>query len=345
LLKHAREGSAPQQLPAGLSRQWLTEAAGYVVLTPTDGSPTLRVAVYGAPKPTAAMHGATTAVVKAKVDTGTLTVGLAGSSINTGPSYGAGFDIISLVKPLELQYANLGRKNAPAPTNVNLIKYAGATSDYSSNTNKASTVLTFGIEGFGDAPVPEFNSSDKEIFIDTNRDGTFDFAIYLSSAANGSAHSNAYFPVLVNLGTGAASIPGFRTNLLNPATADTNSFNNSAILMPMPASALGDPANGLPALGSVGGPTVFDYLVVTFDRNGNQVDQTPLLTYDLANPGFDPENGNFEPFYYTDVPSSFPVNFNGKNFKSNGTLGLWLVHMHNGDGNRSDVLTVKTAKP
>ena len=44
----------------GEGRQWLTEAAGYAVFTPTDGSPTLRVAVYAAPKPVSAMHAGTT---------------------------------------------------------------------------------------------------------------------------------------------------------------------------------------------------------------------------------------------------------------------------------------------
>jgi len=193
--------------------------------------------------------------------------------------------------------------------------------------------------------VPEFNGSDKEIFIDTNRDGTFDFVIFLSSLSSGTAHTNVYFPFLVNLQANTASVPGFRTNILSPAAADTNSFNNSAVLIPIPAAALGDPANGLPALGSAGGPTAFNYVVVTFDRSGNQVDQTPLLTYDLAKPGFDLEGGHSEPFLYTDVPSSIPVKFAAKNFKSNGSLGVWLVHMHNGDGQRSDVVPFRTAKP
>jgi hypothetical protein len=346
-LKHARDPSAPQQLPAGTSRQWLTEAAGYAVFTPTDASPTLRVAVYAAPKPVSAMHsGLPTGEVDTDAATGSFMLNLAGSPVNSGPSLGAGFDIISLVKPLELQFARSTRPFVPAPSaDPNVLRYVGATSDYPVASNKANTVITFGVEGFGNAPVPEFNSSDKEIYIDTNSDGTFDFAIYLSSVANGTAHSNVYVPVLVNLGANTASIPGFRTNILSPATADTNSFNNSAVLIPMPAAALGDPAHGLPALASVGGPTAFNYVVVTFDRNGNEVDITPLLTYDLAKPGFDLEGGNLEPFLYADVPSSVPVKFAGRNFKSNGSLGVWLVHMHNGDGQRSDVVPFRTARP
>jgi hypothetical protein len=344
-LKHAREASAPQQLPAGFSRQWLTEAGGYAVFTPTDGSPKLRVALYAAPKPVSAMRsGPPTNEVDGTRGTGTFDLNLSGAAVNTGPNLGGGFDILSLVKPFELQFARQPT-SPPPPPDPNVIRFVGVTSDYTVNTNKANTVITFGIEGFADAATPDSSSSDKEIFIDVNSDGMFDFAIFLSSLANGTAPSNAYFPVLVNLNTGAASIPGFRTNLLNPAAADTNSFNNSAVLMSMPAAALGDPAHGLPALASPGGPTAFKYVVVTFDRHGNQVDQSPLLTYDLAHAGFDLEGGNFEPFYYADVPSSIQVKFDHKNFMSNGTRGIWLVHMHNGDGQRSDAIPFRNAVP
>src|SRR5262249_12956377 len=48
-LKHAREASAPQRLPAGFSRQWLTEAGGKPELTRNDGWPTRRVPLYAAP--------------------------------------------------------------------------------------------------------------------------------------------------------------------------------------------------------------------------------------------------------------------------------------------------------
>ncbi|PYI76188.1 MAG: hypothetical protein DMF04_08755, partial [Verrucomicrobia bacterium] len=233
-------------------------------------------------------------------------------------------DIISLVKPFELQYKGTGPS-----TDANKLKYVGVTSDYTVQKNKANTVVTFGIEGFGDAAVPEFNSSDKEIYIDTTGTGNFDFAIFLSSVANGTAHSNVYLPVLVDLNANTATQLPFRTNLVNPGTRDTNSFNNSAVLVSLPLSATGN-----------GNLTSFRYVVVTFDRNGQQVDQSPLLTYSVANPGFVLSGGNSEPFYYNDLSTtSIPVQYNSKNFTSNGSLGVWLVHRHNADGLRSDVVT------
>jgi hypothetical protein len=39
--------------------------------------------------------------------------------------------------------------------------------------------------------------------------------------------------------------------------------------------------------------------------------------------------------------NTIPVNYNGTNFGNNGSLGVWLLHMHNGDNNRSDVVGFK----
>jgi hypothetical protein len=342
LLKHAKEAGVGLQLPGPQGRQWLTEAGGFVTLTPGDGSPVLRVAVYAAPKPVSAMRTTATNFPVKKNTSGTVSLPLTGTGINTGPPTPntANREILSLVKPFELQFA----RNTGTFTDPNVLKRVGVTSDLGVNgTKPGNAVFTFGLEGFGDAPVPEFNSSDKEIFVDTNHDGTFDFAVFLSSLPNGTAHSNSYEPVVVDLHTGAQTRLAFpyETNLLDPlfnpdATVggkDTNSFNNSAVLVPVPASML--------VRGSgQGAPTKIDYLVATFDRNGNQVDETPLLHYDAANRGFNVQGGHTEPWYYSDLPgTTIPVQYNSTNFRANGSLGVWLVHRHNGAGARSDVVT------
>src|SRR4029077_6111544 len=145
-LKHAKEGSVAFQLPGPQGRQWLTEAGGYAVFTPTDGSPPLRVAVYAAPKPVSAMHTTATGFTVKKNTSGTVSLPLAGNGVNTGPNGSVGFDIVSLVKPFELQYHATG-----ASTDKNVLRNVGVTSDFSTNGNKAgNTVFVFGIEGFGD---------------------------------------------------------------------------------------------------------------------------------------------------------------------------------------------------
>jgi subtilisin family serine protease len=367
-LKHSRESSVAAT-QSGFSRQWLTEAGGYAVFTPTDGSPTLRVELYAAPKPASSMHATNNGFVPTAPNTGSFNINLSGSSVNTGASLGNGFDILSLVKAFEGQYQSLFAGQPNAPTDRNVIKFVGVTSDYvnrAAGAGKAATRIVWGVEKFGAAATPDFASSDTEIFIDTGDgaggppDGIPDFAFFLTSRATGL--ENVYVPELVNLHTGAASLPGvatappsFETQNLLPSTADTNAYNNSCVIIPTLASALGDAAHGYPALGSIGGPTLFQYQVVTFDRNGNLVDETPVLTYDLANPGLEVENSAgtagittpsvapaTEPFLFNDLAiNSIMVNYNGTNFRANNSIGVLLFHMHNADGSRGEMVAFR----
>src|SRR5205085_12050346 len=136
---------------------------------------------------------------------------------------------------------------------------------------------------------------DKEIFMDLDFDGTFDMVVFLTSFPNSTttSHTNVYWTELVDL-TGVYG-PGGRayfwdygTNAIDPATGlptnqDTNSFNNSVVHVPVDA-----------IVGS--GFSSFQYQVVTFDRNGNEVDETPVLFFDAAAPGIDTTPaGQFEP--------------------------------------------------
>jgi subtilisin family serine protease len=357
-LKHVREAAV--SATQSNSRQWLTEAGGYAVFTPTDASPTLRVALYGAPKPTSSMHATITGVVPTAPNTGSFTINLSGAPVNTGASLGNGFDVLSLVKAFELQYASTDAGAPGAGTDRNVIKYVGITSDYVTRTPTTATRIVWGIEDFGDAAFPRWTASDREIFVDTGDgfggppDGTFDFVVYPNN--NGTGQENVFLPAIVKLHAGTAANQGFFTNGLSAATADTNAYNNSAIALMVNASALVDTANGYPALATPG-HTFFQYQVVTFDRNGDEVDETPVLSYDLANPGLEVENSGavagvstvfgsasafVESFWYKDIPTNFiPVNYNGTNFQTLGSLGVMLMHMHNGDGNRTDVVAFR----
>ena len=339
-LKHVREASVVASLPS--ARAWLTEKTGYAVFTPTPAGgpePTIRVALYASPKPVSSMHATPLAIVPGAA-TGSFTLNLSGSPINTGASFNANpQDIISLAKPFELQFQSLRVGLNNPPTDPNIIKYIGVTSDYPlRGASTQNTVLTFAVEGFGNASTPDFASSDKEIYIDVDGDGNFDYAMFLSSSTNTAvnASSNAYFPVVVNLATGS-SFTQARTNLLTPSgsstSRDTNLYNNSVVLFPVVAGNLG--------MGGAGQPTKFFYEVFTFDRNGNQVDDSGLLVYDMANPGLNVQGVLLDPTpgYYPDLPTTtVPVTYNGTNFQNNGSLGLLMVHMHNGTGARTDVV-------
>lgn len=326
LLKHVRDAAATVNLPS--ARQWLTEKTGYAVLTPTAGpEPTLRVALYASPKPVSSMHA--TATVPG-AGPGQFNVGLAGSPVNTGNVFNtANQDIVSLVKPFELQYASPLISAPTPPTDTNVIKYAGVTSDFiERGASPQNTVLTFLLEGFGNASMPSLPSTDKEINISIDGGVTFNYLIYLSSAANGADPSNVYTPVIIDFNAGVA-FSRFRTNGLSPATNDTNIYNNSLLTMPILATDIG--------LLGAGNVTQLVYDVATFDRANNQVDDTGPLHYDLANPGIDAQGGNLDPFFYLDLPATtIPVTFNGANLLANNSIGMILAHMHNGTGVHTD---------
>ena len=345
-LRHERDASVGATQATGFGtfqRQFLTESAGYAVLTPASGTePTLRVALYAAPKPTAGMH-ATNPNVVPDAASGSFTINLSGSSINTGATFP--LDIVSLVKPFELQYSNTLVGSPSAPTDPNVLKHVGVTCDWANRTtterNNFLPVVSFGLEGFGNAVLPDFPASDKEIFIDFDFDAVYDAAVFLSALPHSTtlAHTNVYFPVYVDL-AGFYGPPNsgyfwsYPTNAIStsglPTNRDTNSFNNSAVIIPLD--------------GIVGtGATAFQYQVVTFDRSGNQIDETPVLFFDAANPGLEvTPAATLDPFMLPDLAStSINVDYNGTGFQTNGSLGVLLLHMHNGTGNRSDVVAFR----
>ncbi|HST30490.1 MAG TPA: S8 family serine peptidase [Chthoniobacterales bacterium] len=356
---HERDPSVAST-QSGLAREWLTEAGGYAVLTPTDSSPTLRVELYANPKPAAAMHSTITKFVPTSANAGQFTINLSGSSVTNSGSVSTR-NIRSLVKAFELQYESPFAGQPNAPTDKNIIKYAGVTSDYITGGDDE---IMFGVERFGFAATPDFHSADVEIFVDTNPADigvTFapNFAIFLGnfgqdSTVNLAGLENVYFPILVDLNTNVRTAQDF-TNGVNGGTngagtngfIDTNAHNNTGIMMPVFANAM-----GLGQFAGPSAPTSFQYQVVVFDYFGNEADSSPVLFYDLANPGLEVENSTnvagvtkigpfapFEGFWYQDIASNkIPVNWNGANFQANGSIGVWLFHTHNSEGNRSDVV-------
>ena len=341
LLKHERDlsTSTSQATDFGtFSRQYLTEKAGYAVLTPQSGpEPTIRVALYAAPKPSSAMHVTQTSVLP-EADSGSFTLNLSGAPINTGSSFPT--DIVSYVKALELQYISPLANSPSAPTDPNRIKYVGISTDWANRSaaeqDNFVPWVNFAIEGFGDAPVPDFNGSDKEIFIDLDFDNVFDIAIFLTRFPNGTSPTNVYLSELVDF-AGVFGPPGgaYFWEPTNARSAgftnrDTNSFNNSVITVPI---------DGLVGTGF----TSFQYLIATFNRNGDEVDETPVLYFDAAAPGIDATPpATLEPFYLNDLPTTnITVNYNGTNFQTDGSLGVMVIHQHNGAGHHTDVVSLK----
>lgn len=344
-LKHTRGADVPTSQPTSagnLPRAWLTEVAGYGVFTPTSGTqPAIRIPLYATVKPVAAMRTLQNSVTPGS-NTSPFTLTLTGTPLNTGNSFPT--DIISFAKAFELQYVHPNASTPDFSTDQNVIKYVGITSDYANRpaSNKQPTVLTFALEGFGDASTPDFTSTDKEIYIDVNFDGDDDFVLLPDSRRNSGSsnnpHTNIYTPRLINLNSGAQTFIGFFTQLLSPASRDTNTFNNSVLLMSVNASSLGYTGQG---------QSFFQYHVVAFNSRDEVVSQTPYLRFDIARPGVDATgpSGALEPFYYNDTPNTnIPVAYNGVNYQTNQSKGVLMVHMHNGRGARTEAISIRSPR-
>lgn len=349
-LRHNRDASTStiqsDSVFGGAFRQFLTESNGYVVLTPTSGpEPTQRVSIYASPRPISSMHATSTSFVPTAAS-GNTTINLSGAGFDTGGT--ASTDEVAFVKPFELQYASPLIGSPSEPTDTNHIKYVGVTSDWASRSaterNNGDTTVVFGIDSFGESPMPRNVSTDKQILIDFDFDSIPDATIFLTALPNlnnTAVRTNVYYVgyqdnagffgpagnayVWDHMTNGI--IPNLSFNPNNTTARDVNTFNNSAVHIPVDF-----------IVGT--GFTSFNYQVVAFDRNGNLIDQTPVLYFDVAAPGVQTlPAGGFEPYVLKDVPAtSIPVAYDGTNFQNNGSLGVLLLHRHNANGARADAV-------
>jgi hypothetical protein len=331
-----------------LPRYWISEAASYLVLTPDNGTPgpAMRLSLYAVPVPVSSMSLTAGQSLTFPAATGTFSFTLSGTGVDnesSDPNADPSMNIISEVKPFELQYSSedLGLPIYDKPSDL---KYVGITSDYNKTTTLqgvsaptlADTTITFGIDTYGDASTPGPVDADREIDIDTVTtdsngnitayapDGKFDYVLFVEDEGG-----NTYLTELYNLSTGALIVENFINSV--PSNAfDTNVMNNSSISLPVFAA----------DLGLVDGtPSRFNYQYFTFDPYGTPIDTTPTLTYDPTAPGLDPDEENTEPIYYMDADGSVVGgNYDAAAFRANRSLGLLLIHTQNQPGQHSEVL-------
>ncbi|HTP11214.1 MAG TPA: S8 family serine peptidase, partial [Anaerolineae bacterium] len=334
-------------------RSWLSEASGYVVLSPLNykvylplivksGSSAavsaytpsviqaapvpveLRVPVYAAPRPSAHMYAATSSIAFTGI-TGTATIPVTGTGINTGSNYP--YDIVSLATAYELAEVSPNDQGYVGTDNADL-KYVGVTNDNRAmGGSVANTTLYFGISTWGDHNVPYGADAEFDIYLDTNRDGNWDYVVY------NNASGDIFFTTIVNLTTTAAIADQFVN--ITPAF-DTYPYNNNVMVMPISAASIGL---------STANPR-FDYQIVTFSREdptGGPVDATAKHTYSAATAGLDFTNNPLELPGTVDLPgSSVNVAFNYAAYALNGSKGVLLLHHHNAASLREEVVPVTT---
>jgi subtilisin family serine protease len=316
LMKNTRDATvvATQN---GSPRQFLSEASGLVVLTPTSGATlTARLPYYAAARPASQMTATPTELVFASDTGSSLSLTLAGTGVDTGLS--PPLDYLSLVTPFELAHVSPEAALGPGvPTSARHadLKYVGVTATRTSAANPSrvnNSTIYFGVATHASWSTPA-SEVEFDVYIDTDRDGTEDFVLYSTRLTA----TDVFVAYLQPLGPGsvaAAFLNGFSANL------PTAIFNTNVVVLPVAASALNMGASN----------TRFNYRVDTYSRFWGQVDATPWLTFDYAAPGLDFLAAGTGSPTAPDLPGvSLPVAFNGPAYRTNGSQGALLLHHFN----------------
>lgn len=306
---------------------------GEVRATISPEQPVIKVPVYAAPRPLAAMHASV-----AKVDLGgtaTMTVPLQLIGLDIRQSgYPTGY--LSLASAVELYATSINgppldiATGSPNSYDHADLKYVGVTSDYPVTKNVATTTLAFGIathEAWSSPREVEFS-----VFIDVNKDDSPDFRLYNSDQRaynNRFAVSDAFVTALEDLRTTERTSQEF----INGASAqsfDTGVFNNSVMLLPVHAK----------ALGLTNQKSDFTYYIESksIDVVG-VIDRTPTLRYNVTHPALNLTNGQLgAPLLEDHNGTTIPIGVKIVDYLGSGSLGVLLLHYHNRADSAAEVM-------
>jgi subtilisin family serine protease len=322
-MKHQRDATSLAK-QGNYSRDWLTEAGGYVVIT--RGQETLRLPAAGTVRPSSAMSSGLGTIAINGIS-GHTTIPLNGRSVSTGTSFPN--DWASLVSPFELH--EIHSRNFAVPGYENL-RYAGVTSDYRMQSGAiAGTMIYFGVAAFEPWSTP--NELIVEVLIDTNGDNLDDYALYNTNGGDFLVQGGANdvliaavcplpFPSLPSNKCSSQWLNGY-----DGATLDVAPYNTDVMRLPVAASSLGLKA----------GQSRFSYRVAIFDRaTGRRTDLTPRFTFDPAHSlGL---YGTVQSGMFFDRPgNTIPVDWSDGDL-SNNSKGLLLFHFFNGTGTRAEAI-------
>ena len=340
---------------SGGARHWLSETSGYLLLTPQGGGTPLKVPYYGVPTPASAMATSSPLDTSAG-STGIANLTLTGTAVNTRSLATTPGDqgVFSLVTPFELVYGDSAdhRSGGPFPAGYDLaqlrnatIRYVGVTSNRPDTTgNWATTKLFFAINTFGQWGTASYNDVEVDIWIRQAGAPAWQWVMYNADLGRASGNPGSDTPVTVvsNLASGAASTQDYLNGLsASPARPWVPALFTDTMVMPVYAATL-----GLDTAGNKG----LEFQVVTYNQVGTEVDRTPVLRYDIGNPGLattaDPSltamgaTGVQAPLWSDQANASLPVTYNLANARTNGTGGLLLIHHHNALGSRAEKVAV-----
>ena len=170
-----------------------------------------------------------------------------------------------------------------------------------------------------------------------DQDGLTDYALLNcdTGRCSGADPNDEFFTVLINLHTNELFFQDY-LNYFPQSFLDTRLLNTNAMILPVYWSSL-DFHGASPA---------FDYYVVSFTRYGF-ADVSDVHTFNPLAPGVDTTGGFTGIPTWEDLPGDvLPVEYNSFNFDANQSLGVLLIHHHNGQPFRTEVITIEdTTQP
>jgi uncharacterized repeat protein (TIGR01451 family) len=350
-MDHTREATVAgtQLFPSPLGafgnrpRHWLTEGGGYVTFS-SGGQVKLRVPFYALARPASTMAGGS--IATGGNPTGSTTVALSGTGVCTG-TLGAGpactgtppTDVVSRVSPFELQVISPPNPDAASFEDL---QYAGVAYD------PVADVILFGVSTWGEWASPTLTP--VNVWIDNNSDGVFDRILFNSNAGTIAASllgtpvgpNDVFTNAVIDPSTFSLAIggPGLFTNVAPASAVDSGLFNRNVMILAATPAQLGLPA----------GTTSFRYRIDTCPQwapvcgagsNPFFIDRAAgpyTWDYAAANQGLN--FGGRRLFPDLDG-ASIPVTFDTTRLAANGSLGALLLHHHNVEGQRAQVLLVE----
>ncbi|WP_159613480.1 S8 family serine peptidase [Glutamicibacter sp. JC586] len=308
---------------SGLARAWVADTTGRVELT-SSTAPTLRIPVQAAPKLTSDMTGK---VKKLKKGSNTTTLDLKGKHITAGEG---ATEVTSLLGAFELG-ASSGRGDAsldaiPAARSMDL-QYVGASST-APRTGIADGQLNIGISTWENW-AHLAGGTELDVEIDTNSDGKADFVTFTTVIDELDLDLAATYDLNTGKQVDLQPVNGALGDV------DTNTYDTNTAILPVSLSALG--------LGEDAADIsyrVFGYSWYNTDEGGSMVpvDQTDWINFNVATPQVD---FGAEGSLFTDLKGNkIPVTV-ADSAKDSKAL---LLHLHNADSKRAQVLDVVSGK-
>lgn len=337
-----------ERIRLGTARQFIADASGRVLLTPTDATrPTLRVPVYAAPRPTAAMSQDT--LVRLPADgVGETSLRLGGRGVRVGSG---NTSVVSLVSGVELQASS-----GPLPTctggatrgcvrfpdeRAADVRYFGATAD--------ADTLYFAISTWGPWRTP-FPSTGFEVWIDSTGDAVPDAV--LSGQQLQAFGAGLPFPQGI-----------FVSELSNPATGevlaetpvnardgdvDTALFDSDVVLLPVPVSALpgndvsrihyGLVSRAMPDDATLDGREPLDEIGARV--SGDSVALVNPFSLDVRRPGLVVTGPVEDPLFEDQPGRTLAVRRDAEAYRADGGQGLLMLHFHNSVGSKAQVVQI-----